>query len=123
MYIREAHASNEWPVGGTPVLAQPESLAERQAVARRFIQEQGCSVPLLIDSMDNAFDRAFGCWPVRFFVIQKGILTYKAEPNSRFTYSHVLEELNDRFVDYACGGVADAYFGAFRSWRLASVAC
>eukprot|EP01050_Picozoa_sp_SAG11_P004663 SAG11_NODE_303_length_11000_cov_7.979635_5_plen_171_part_00 len=85
VYIEEAHASDEWPVGAlTSVCAQPKSLAERCELARRAAatlfgdvaatagleedevgaeQEPGRHdvVPVVVDTMENDFQVRAAC--------------------------------------------------------------
>jgi thyroxine 5-deiodinase len=36
------------------------------------VERLGLTAPLLLDGMDNAVDRAFGAWPERLFLIDRG---------------------------------------------------
>ena len=57
VYIQEAHASDEWPVGDlTSVTTQPKSLSHRRELARTAHEDLlGGSVEVLVDDMDNTF--------------------------------------------------------------------
>ena len=57
VYIQEAHASDEWPVGDlTSVTTQPKSLSHRRELARTAHEDLlGGSVEVLVDDMDNSF--------------------------------------------------------------------
>ena len=57
VYIQEAHASDEWPVGDlTSVTTQPKSLEHRRELARTAHEDLlGGSVEVLVDDMDNTF--------------------------------------------------------------------
>lgn len=89
VYIAEAHADDEWPIGQRfandpfkPVIRQHTQLAERLAAATKFMSDYKLDdIPVFMDSMDNAFDRAYASWPVRFYVIDAdGALALKAQP-------------------------------------------
>ena len=66
VYIRESHARDEWPVG-LPFSAfdAPKTLEERCGLAQRFVDMWRLSknIPVLVDSMDNAFNDAYAAWP------------------------------------------------------------
>jgi hypothetical protein len=87
VYITEAHTQDEWPMGDEVLLdRQPTEMKERSQVACEFRGNTGYLMPMVVDTMENHFDEAFGAWPVRFFIVQDNVLVYKAQPNSEFTY-------------------------------------
>jgi len=89
VYIREAHANDEWPNPSSS--NQPEgkvidipshsSLEDRIEVARRMKEEMGIdsNVEVLVDGMDDAFNKEFAAWPIRYFVAKEGRLLHKSE--------------------------------------------
>ena len=55
----------------------PKTLDERAAIARDFIQNTGFSIPLLLDTMDNATGALYAAFPARLVVIgSDGLITY-----------------------------------------------
>jgi hypothetical protein len=88
VYIAEAHARDQWPVGKTiSCVDQPTTLAQRLDHAQQFKKNFNFEMPMLVDNMDNTFHNTYGSWPFRFFVIYEGRLVLKAEPNKdTFTY-------------------------------------
>eukprot|EP00698_Gefionella_okellyi_P002071 TRINITY_DN1194_c0_g1_i2.p2 TRINITY_DN1194_c0_g1~~TRINITY_DN1194_c0_g1_i2.p2 ORF type:complete len:125 (+),score=29.48 TRINITY_DN1194_c0_g1_i2:927-1301(+) len=87
VYIFEAHASDEWPVGtNISCIRQPRTLEERVSAARMFVEKRGFKLPVLVDSMTNDFDAAFASWPLRFWVLHQGKVVYKAMPTPDCTY-------------------------------------
>ena len=83
VYIAEAHASDEWPIGAHIQQPQPRSTAERCGVARRRLAELGVArLPVLVDTApDNAFGKAYASWPLRWFFLDGHTLTAVAQPN------------------------------------------
>jgi hypothetical protein len=99
VYISEAHAQDEWPIGDDVLVSsQPKEISERCQVAREFQADRGYNLPLVVDTMDNQFDEFFGAWPARFFIILNNILVFKAQPNSDHMYN--LAEVHDWLVDH-----------------------
>ena len=104
VYIEEAHAVDEWPIrsgryhGNVPVnIEQPRTLAQRIAVAKAFLAHYNVAMQTLVDSPEagNPFEKAFAPWPIRFYVIRGGAMTFIAEP----TYcEYSLSELT-RFLE------------------------
>ena len=79
MYIAEAHAIDEWPMGEPVPIQQARTLSDRVEAASRFKQETGFTWDVLADGMDNGFHKTFGAWPTRYYVIYKGKLALKIE--------------------------------------------
>jgi len=73
-------------MGDLVLLDQPKQLEVRCDIARQFASDTGYLIPLVVDTMKNEFDQNFGCWPVRFFVVQGNQLVFKAQPRPDFTY-------------------------------------
>lgn len=87
VYIAEAHSQDEWPMGDDVLLdRQPVEMAERCQVASEFRENTSFQLPMVADTMTNAFDQFFGAWPVRFFIVQDNILQFKAQPNKLHSY-------------------------------------
>ena len=73
VYIREAHASDEWQmednIKDDVVFAQPKEDTERKSVATSCSTRLKLSMPVLVDKIDNRVDSIFAAWPERMFVI------------------------------------------------------
>lgn len=83
VYIEEAHATDEWPIGSCISYTQPKSDADRIRIADDFIRATGYRVPLLIDpvSQNNPFSKVYAPWPIRFYVVNSiQMLSYIAHP-------------------------------------------
>jgi len=95
VYITEAHASDEWPVGKSiSCCTQPKSSKERCGLAKTFVEKRSYRFPILVDTIENKFQAAFAAWPFRFFIAKNNRLFYKAEPNALdLTYS--IEDLDN----------------------------
>ncbi|CAF3907730.1 unnamed protein product [Rotaria magnacalcarata] len=97
IYIAEAHARDQWPVGNTiSSVNQPTVLDERLENARRSQMNLKFEMPMLVDNMDNSFHETYGSWPFRFYAIYDGKLVMKPEPDKDI-YTYNLNEL-DRWV-------------------------
>jgi len=98
VYLEEAHAQDEWPVGHPYKYLQTKTLESRLSVFQDFISAYGVAawpITLLIDRTDNAFHNAYASWPVRFYVIQGGIMRFIAYPDdARYTLQPLLEWLD-----------------------------
>lgn len=100
VYIAEAHAADEWPVGNPIRYNQPKILSQRLKIAQDFVNEFGLSdeIPLVVDDMrsgegelcaaqhDNPVDAAYAMWPTRFYVVQGAAVQFKAEPTKEHEY-------------------------------------
>jgi len=76
VYIHEAHPTDGWQlesnVDAGIELSQHGSLDERREVAGACCAHLALTMPVLIDGMDNAVERAFNAWPERLYVISAG---------------------------------------------------
>lgn len=76
VYILEAHAEDEWKLGNKICIKQHKTLEERMEAARKFKEENGVKIPILVDTMDNVFNGEFAAWPTRFYVVYNGEMVY-----------------------------------------------
>ena len=54
------------------VFRQPTTFAERQALSKVLVERLKYRLPVAIDGMDNAADKAYAAWPERVYVIGRG---------------------------------------------------
>jgi len=98
IYIAEAHARDEWPVGKTiSCVDQPTTLTQRLDNAKQFTKSFNFQMPMLVDNMDNTFHATYGSWPFRFYIIHDGKVVLKAEP-SQTNFAYNIDEL-DNWID------------------------
>jgi type I thyroxine 5'-deiodinase len=85
VYIREAHPSDGWqmPINEKEgvVHKEPKTATERADLAKDCREALKLSLPMLLDGMDNAVNRAYSAWPDRLYLIGKdGRIAYKGRP-------------------------------------------
>lgn len=102
MYIAEAHAYDEWPVGDHLLLGrriiQPKVLEQRLALAGEFVRDYGLSsLKLLVDDpaldTNGGFDSVYAAWPTRFYVVEGKTLSWIAWPDEKHEYDSALDDL------------------------------
>ena len=69
VYLAEAHATDEFPLGNHVQVRRHASLAERATAAQRFAAAVGWKLPLWLDTMDDALTDALAAHPERFYVV------------------------------------------------------
>jgi len=81
VYIAEAHAEDEWPIGA-PVVAvnQHKSTADRAVACKDCVEALGVKLPTVLDGEENEFDDTYASWPLRFYLIDNGIIEHIAMP-------------------------------------------
>ena len=91
VYIAEAHAQDEWPIGSKRYqLNQHKSLEDRAAASR---QQMDVPWPVFLDGMDDKFLHTYGAWPTRFYIFDdRGKMVYLARPQKCAFNPHELEE-------------------------------
>jgi len=85
VYIHEAHASDVWQdpdnLDDKVVFASPKNFDQRSQMGQLCVAKLGIKFPAVIDSFDNATERAYTGWPDRLYVIdQAGRVSYKSGP-------------------------------------------
>lgn len=81
VYITEAHAADEWPVGKTVSFTnQPKTVEERMVLAEKYTEKLNSQIPVVVDTMENEFERRFAAWPMRWYIVQGGRLVFKPQP-------------------------------------------
>ena len=88
IYIREAHAEDGWKMPRNQregiKVTDPKTLGERAVVAQEACTFFKTKIPALVDTMDDATDRAYAGWPSRIFVVDvDGTIAVKGEPGPR----------------------------------------
>jgi len=58
------------------------------------VEEWKFPIPMLVDTMDNQFEKEFAAWPLRFYVIQNNKLVFKAQPDADY-YAYDVNTLGD----------------------------
>jgi type I thyroxine 5'-deiodinase len=82
VYIAEAHARDEWPVGPrVSVCNQPLSITERIANAQTLREVGQLGGRILVDDINDQFLQTFAAWPLRSWILQGGKVAYKAMPS------------------------------------------
>ncbi len=82
VYVREAHASDEWQTKGNEragiVIAQPTTYAERREVAAQCGAALEPAFPVVVDTIDDVANKLYGAWPERLYVIDaEGYVHYQ----------------------------------------------
>jgi len=105
VYIEEAHAVDEWPIGSRLKYTQPKTMEERFVVIQDFCAALEFDLPLAADLVgvpefpDNDFGKKYCPWPIRLYVIHEGKMEYIAEPMlGTFSLSGVRETLEAIFA-------------------------
>lgn len=85
VYIREAHTSDVWQdpdnLDDKVVFAKPKSFEERSQIGQICVVKLGIEFPAMVDTFDNATERAYTGWPDRLYVIDRdGRVAYKSQP-------------------------------------------
>lgn len=93
VYLREAHAMDEWPMGCHVQVSQATTLDDRAESARHFKASTRLQVDaVFIDGLEDGFMHLMSAHPQRFFVVDStGVLRLKAMP---FEGGYSLEDVD-----------------------------
>ena len=98
--IREAHASDVWPIGNIVDVKEHRTLSDRLTAAREMVKNTKLEIPVLADTMDNTFLKLYSPWPFRFFVVVNGILKLVGMPKeAHYDTTDLVECLNEFLCD------------------------
>lgn len=83
VYVREAHPTDGWRMSSNDKVgvevAQPTTLAERVSVAGQYCKRLKPSIPVVVDTVDDAAGHAYSGMPARLYVIDRhGKVTFKS---------------------------------------------
>lgn len=98
VYILEAHAQDEWPIGlDFSCVMQHKTTEERIAAAQMLKTKFGLDIPVYVDTLSNAFNSHYAAWPERFYVIDTdGDIAYIAHPHDEWGFDRLKVELDAR---------------------------
>ena len=75
VYVREAHPDDGWQtrsnVNQDIVYDTPQTFEERKTIAKACEVGLALKIPLIIDKMDDAVEKAYQGWPDRIYIIGK----------------------------------------------------
>lgn len=98
VYITEAHAKDEWPMGKTVCYLQPKTFEERLKIAKDFLEQKQLRWPITVDGITNAFQDAYAAWPERLYIVEGKKMVYIGQPGPYgFIVSEVEQWLKRRF--------------------------
>src|SRR5687768_15643481 len=85
VYVREAHPSDGWQVPQNTrqgvEYKTPKTIDDREKIALECSAHLELKIPIVLDGMDDAVEKAYAGWPDRFYVIDaKGKIAYKGQP-------------------------------------------
>lgn len=88
IYIAEAHATDEWPIGELPAglteLRQHVSIEDRRQAAAQLLEEYKDVIhprmDIKLDELTNEFNRCYSSWPFRVWIVDNGKIVFKGLP-------------------------------------------
>ena len=93
--IREAHASDVWPIGNIVSVKEHRTLSDRLAAAHEMVKETQLEIPVFADTMDDTFLELYRPWPFRFFIVVDGVLKLVGMPKeARYDTTDLVECLD-----------------------------
>jgi thiol-disulfide isomerase/thioredoxin len=88
VYIREAHPEDGWKMPRNEregiAVKDPKSLAERADLTKQACAFFETAIPAVVDTMDDATDRAYAAWPSRIYLVNvDGKIAVRGDPGPR----------------------------------------
>jgi len=97
VYVSEAHAADEWPLGNFACVNQHKTIEERVEAAKNFISKFNFKLPVYVDTMENSFDNTYYAWPDRYYIIKDGKMKEfgRAVYGLGFDRNQLIDDLKD----------------------------
>ncbi|KAM9981276.1 hypothetical protein ACTFIY_003596 [Dictyostelium cf. discoideum] len=96
VYLKEIHPADEWYIGGDEIslcYRQPKSMEERRAIIKDLKEYAPfCTIPFLIDKMENNFNKVYDAVPERLYVLEDKKFKYVGGPGP---FGFIPEELRE----------------------------
>ena len=94
VYLEEAHPPQWWQRPNNYIINIHENIDERIAAAR-ILEGLGIGCLLVVDTIDNEANRAYGGQPERVCILESGILTYESQKGP---FGFTMEEVDRRLT-------------------------
>ena len=92
VYILEAHACDEWPVGNRTIqLEQHKTIASKIAAAKLLQDKYPINCHVVVDSEEDTFVNVFCSWPFRFWIVHNNKVQLKCMPDGHNVNINTLE--------------------------------
>eukprot|EP01125_Pyxidicula_operculata_P022998 TRINITY_DN9748_c0_g1_i1.p2 TRINITY_DN9748_c0_g1~~TRINITY_DN9748_c0_g1_i1.p2 ORF type:complete len:117 (+),score=27.05 TRINITY_DN9748_c0_g1_i1:625-975(+) len=88
IYTREAHATDIWKLGDFTDIRNHQSIDDRYKASLQ-IKDKGLNIPLLLDSMNDNFDKMYSSWPERYYILDQGKFYYISQPTTNFGFDFI----------------------------------
>jgi len=83
VYISEAHACDEWPLGDHVVTKKHVTIQDRIKAAQEFLTKTNFPFPTYCDNIDDKFNELYAAWPERYYILQRGFVSLVGMPTER----------------------------------------
>ncbi|KAJ7381519.1 Deiodinase, iodothyronine, type I [Desmophyllum pertusum] len=77
LYIEEVHPTDGWAFKNNYKIRQHQTIQQRCAAAKLLLPHCPVEVPIVVDTMWNAANAAYGATPERLYIIKDGIILYQ----------------------------------------------
>ena len=82
------------------IYKQPKTEERRGEVASDCRAGMKLSIPMLIDGMDNAVNKAYAGWPDRLYIVAKdGTIAYKGRPGPGGFRPREMEQVLEKMLE------------------------
>lgn len=88
VYILEAHANDEWPIANVPTplpvnqhICLKDRMYSAQLLKNLYGEYIDPSIKILLDTMNNSFNKTYSSWPFRCWIIDSNCtIAWKGMP-------------------------------------------
>ncbi|KAG2379117.1 hypothetical protein C9374_007755 [Naegleria lovaniensis] len=93
IYIKEAHACDEWKLGDKICIQQHKTIEERLDATKQMMQSLDFHIPTAVDGIEDGFEKMFSVWPERYILLENNNakLVHVSQPEA---YGHNPQTFN-----------------------------
>lgn len=103
VYVREAHPVGDFPIGANKkdgvIYTAPQTYEQRKEIAKACEVGLSLKIPIIVDKMDDAVERAYQGHPDRLYIVgEDGKLVYVGGKGPSYFWPKEAKKALDKYL-------------------------